>query len=71
MKKKSGQSLIEFLGILAVVLLLGLFGFVSCKEALDKQEKEEQCLAKCGIKRNMLIFGGCHCMTESGWEKIN
>lgn len=45
--------------------------FYSCKSDIAHKEIQKKCEESCKISRSMLIFGGCHCATPTGWEKVN
>lgn len=48
--------------IVAIVFCMSYF---TSKDQAVKTKCEESC----GIKKSMVLFEGCHCKTETGWEK--
>ncbi len=65
----------EFYGKALIMILAGAFAIFVFFSAITSEQNqkliEKRCEVSCKVRKSMLIFGGCHCMTDTGWEKAD
>lgn len=52
---------------LIVMALLGIMVGVIVSDHAER-EVQKKCAVSCGVLKDRLIDGACHCMTDKGWE---